>query len=312
MNDFLQVSPEVADAVASGAPVVALESTILTHGLPRPRNVEVAAEAEEIVRAAGAVPATVGVCRGVPTVGLSAAQIEELAYDDDVLKSGIRELPLGAVNGRNAGTTIASTSFLAHAAGVKVFATGGLGGVHHGAAENFDESADLVALAKNPIVLVSSGAKAVLDIHATLERLETLSVPIVGYRTARYPGFYVQDSGFGLDHRVESAQEIAAAYAAQRELGLDSALLVGNPVPEDEQLDPGGLDEVVQKAWDALEAAGVTGQGVTPFLLEFIRKETGGESLDANVALYRNNVRLAAEIAGALAGVAALTDAGAQ
>lgn len=302
MNDFLHVNPEVADAVASGAPVVALESTIFTHGLPRPRNVEVAAEAEGIVRAAGAVPATIGVHRGVPTVGLSVGQIEELAYDDDVLKSGIRELPLGAVNGKNAGTTIASTSFLAHAAGVKVFATGGLGGVHHGAAENFDESADLVALARNPIVLVSSGAKAVLDIHATLERLETLSVPIVGYRTTRYPGFYVRDSGFGIDHRVESPEEIAAAYAAQRKLGLSSALLVGNPVPEEQQLDPSGLDEIVQKAWDALEEQQISGQRVTPFLLEFIRRETGGESLDANVALYRNNVRLAAEIAGALAG----------
>lgn len=312
MNEFLHVNPEVADAVASGAPVVALESTIFTHGLPRPRNVEVAAEAEGIVRAAGAVPATIGVHRGVPTIGLSVEQIEELAYDDSVLKSGIRELPLGAVNGKNAGTTIASTSFLAHAAGVKVFATGGLGGVHHGAAENFDESADLVALARNPIVLVSSGAKAVLDIHATLERLETLSVPIVGYRTSRYPGFYVRDSGFGIDHRVESPEEIAAVYAAQRKLSLGSALLVGNPVPEEEQLDPSGLDEVVQKAWDALEEQQISGQGVTPFLLEFIRKETAGESLDANVALYRNNVRLAAEIAGALAGAGALTDAGAQ
>lgn len=301
MSSFLAVAPEVVEAVQAGRPVVALESTIFTHGLPRPRNVEVALGAEQIVRDAGAVPATIGVHRGVPTVGLSAEQIEELSHDDAALKSGIRELAIGAVNKKNAGTTIASTSFLAHRAGVKVFATGGLGGVHHGASENFDESADLVALAQNPIVLVSSGAKAVLDIHATLERFETLSVPIVGYRTNNYPGFYTAESGFKVAHRVESAQDVAEIYHAQRALDLRTALLVGNPVPADEQLDPSILDGVVQKAWDAMAEQGVEGQAVTPFLLEFIRNETGGASLDANVALYRNNVRLAAEIAGALA-----------
>lgn len=302
MDEFLQVAPEVVEAVASGLPVVALESTIFTHGLPRPRNVEVALEAERLVRDGGAVPATIGVHRGVPVVGLDRAQIEELAYDDAVLKSGIRELAIGAVNGRNAGTTIAGTSFLAGRAGVKVFATGGLGGVHHGAAENFDESADLVALATNPIVLVSSGAKAVLDIHATLERLETLSVPLVGYGTHAYPGFYVAESGFRLAHRVDSPEEVARIYRAQRALGLRSALLVGNPVPVAEQLDPQLLDGVVHKAWAALAEQGIEGQAVTPFLLDFIRRETGDASLDANVALYRNNVRLAAEIAVALAG----------
>lgn len=300
MNSAVRISPEVAEAVSAGTPVVALESTIFTHGLPRPRNIEVALEAEQIVRDAGAVPATIGVYRGVPTVGLSHEQIDELGNDDDALKSGIRELPLGAVNGRNAGTTIAATSFLARAAGIGVFATGGLGGVHHGAAENFDESADLVALAHNPIVMVSSGAKAVLDIHATLERFETLSVPIVGYRTDRYPGFYVRDSGFPLAHRVEDAAQIATIRRAQDALGLESALLVGNPVPEAEQLDPSLLDGVVQKAWDALEEQGIDGQAVTPFLLDFIRVETGGASLDANVALYRNNIHLASEIAAAL------------
>lgn len=301
MSSFIRTSPEVADAVADGRPVLALESTIFTHGLPRPRNVEVALEAEQIAREAGAVPATIGVHRGTPTVGLTQDQIAELAHDDDVLKASTRELAIGAVDGRNAGTTIASTSFLAHRAGVKVFATGGLGGVHHGAAESFDESADLYALATTPVVLVSSGAKAVLDIQATLERFESLSVPVVGYRTLAYPGFYVAESGFSIGHRVESPEEVAAVYRAQRDMDLPAALLVGNPIPVEEQLDPSVLDGVVQEAWAALEDQGVQGQAVTPFLLDFIRRATGEASLDANVALYRNNVRLGSQIALALA-----------
>ncbi len=253
MSRFLQVAPEVVEAVEASTPVVALESTIFTHGLPRPRNVEVAKEAEQRVRDAGAVPATIGVHHGVSTVGLSHEQIEELGNDDSALKSSIRELAIGAVNRRNAGTTIAATAFLARAAGIRVFATGGLGGVHHGACQNFDESADLVALATNPIVLVSAGAKAVLDIHATLERFESLSVPIVGYRTNAYPGFYVAESGFELPHRVESAEQVATIFAAQRDPGLPTALLVGDPVPVEEQLDPALLDGVIEKAWAALE-----------------------------------------------------------
>lgn len=299
-HPFLTVSSEVKEAVDAGRAVVALESTIFTHGLPRPRNIEVAVEAEEIVRELGAVPATIGVVRGRPTVGLTNTEITELANDDDVLKAGIRELPLGAVNRLNAGTTIAATSLLAHAAGITVFATGGLGGVHHGAEKNFDESADLVALAKNPVVMVSSGAKAVLDVHATLERFETLSVPVVGYQTSSYPGFYVRESGFPIAHRLESPEQIADVYRAQRALELTSALLVANPVPETEQLDPSLLQGVIEKAWKALEDQGIEGQAVTPFLLDFIRKETGGASLDANVALYRNNIRLAARTAIAI------------
>lgn len=297
---FIRISDEVREAASNNVPIVALESTIFTHGLPRPRNLEVALEGEKIVRDAGAVPATIGVYRGTPTVGLTQTQIEELSNDDSALKSGIRELAIGAVNKKNAGTTIAATAFLARSAGIRVFATGGLGGVHHGAAENFDESADLLALAQNPIVLVSSGAKAVLDIHATLERFETLSVPLVGYRTNAYPGFYVAESGFNLAHRVENPEEIATIYHSQRDLGLDTALMVGNPVPTEEQLDPELLDGVVEKAWAALEQQKIEGQGVTPFLLDFIRIETDGASLDANVALYRNNIQLAAQIAASL------------
>ena len=301
MPASLQVGAEVAEALAAGTPVVALESTIFTHGLPRPRNVEVAAEGERIIRDAGAVPATIGVHRGMPTVGLSQEQIEELAHDDAVLKAGIRELSLAAVKNRSAGTTIAGTAFLARAAGIDVFATGGLGGVHHGAAETFDESADLVALARTSIVLISSGAKAILDIAATLERFETLSVPVLGYRTNRYPGFYVVDSGFPIHARVDSPAEIAEMLTVQRGLGVPAGLLVANPVPEDEQLDPVELDEVVQQAWAEAERDGISGQASTPYLLDHIRRATDGRSLDANVALYRNNIRLAVEVAATLA-----------
>lgn len=298
--EFIKVAPEVAEAVAAAQPVVALESTIFTHGLPRPRNVEVAMEAEQILRDAGVVPATIGVCHGTPVVGLTAAEIDELSNDDAVQKSGTRELAIGAYTKANAGTTIAATSFLAAYAGVKVFATGGLGGVHHGASTNFDESADLVALAQNPVVMISAGAKAVLDIHATLERFETLSVPVVGYRTNAYPGFYNRESGFTVAHRVESPEDVAVIYHAQRAMKLRTALLVGNPVPVEDELDPKLLDGVIEKAWAALEEQGIEGQQVTPFLLEFIRQETGNASLDANVGLYRNNIRLAAEVARAI------------
>lgn len=299
-NPYLSVSSEVAEAVASGRPVVALESTIFTHGLPRPRNVEVALEGEQIVRDAGAVPATIGVHRGTPTVGLSADQINDLAHDDAVIKAGIRELSIASVTGASAGTTIAATAFLARAAGIDVFATGGLGGVHHGASENFDESADLYALATTSVVLISSGAKAILDIGATLERFESLSVPVVGYRTNSYPGFYVVDSGYTVGARVESPEQIARLLTVHRGLGAAGGVLVANPVPADQQLDPHELDGVIQRAWSDAERDGVHGQQLTPYLLDYIRRATDGRSLDANVALYRNNVALAAQVATAL------------
>jgi pseudouridine-5'-phosphate glycosidase len=296
-----RVSAPVRRALAENRPVVALESTIFTHGLPRPLNVEVARAGEEIIRAAGAVPATIGVVHGQPVVGLTTDEIQELGHDDDVAKASIRDLAHAAVTRRNAGTTIAATALLAHAAGISVFATGGLGGVHHGASESFDESADMVALARIPVVLVSSGAKAILDIRATLERFETLSVPVVGYRTDRYPGFYVVDSGYPLTARVDSPADVATMALAQRQLGLRSAILVANPIPSDEQLDPVELDMILEQAWSAADAGGIHGQAATPFLLDFIRVATQGRSLDANVALYTNNVRLAVQIAAELA-----------
>ena len=299
-NAAIRVSTEVQEALAANIPVVALESTIFTHGLPRPRNVEVALEGEATVRAGGAVPATIGVVHGQPVVGLSEDEIQELGYDDGAAKASIRDLSYAAVSKKNCGTTIAATALLARAVGIDVFSTGGLGGVHHGAAATFDESADIFALAEIPIVLVSSGAKAILDIPATLERLETLSVPVVGYRTNRYPGFYVVDSGYDLATRVEDPSEIATMARTQRALGLRSAVLVANPVPADRQLDPTGLDEVLERAWAAADEQGIHGQATTPFLLDFIRVATDGRSLDANTALYFNNIRLAAQIAAEL------------
>lgn len=297
----LAVTAEVRDAVAAGAPVVALESTIFTHGLPRPRNLEVAREAEKALRAAGIVPATIGVVDGVPTVGLSDAQIERLATDDAVVKISIRDLPVAAAKRLGGGTTVAATSLLAHRAGVRVFATGGLGGVHHGASTTFDESADLVALAATPVVVVSAGVKSILDIGATLERLETLNIPVVGYRTTRYPGFYVADSGHHVDHAVDGPGEAAAVARARDELGLSAAVLVANPVPAADQLDPAEHDRIVAEAWDAAESAGIVGHDITPFLLDHIQRATGGRSLEVNVAVYRNNVAVAGEIARALA-----------
>lgn len=296
----IRLGAHVAEALDANVPVVALESTIFTHGLPRPRNVEVAVEGEEIIRAGGAVPATIGVHRGIPVVGLTREEISELGADDDADKASIRELSVGAITKKNAGTTIAATAFLARAAGIDVFATGGLGGVHHGAEKTFDESADLVAMSTTSIVLVSSGAKAILDISATLERFESLSVPVVGYRTNRYPGFYVTDSGFSVNARVDSPEDVATMLRVQRDLGISSGILIANPVPADEQLDPAELDGVIERAWAAAERDGITGQASTPYLLDFIRRATQGRSLDANVALYKNNVRLAVEIAHAL------------
>ncbi|TDD86129.1 pseudouridine-5'-phosphate glycosidase [Saccharopolyspora karakumensis] len=294
------VSTEVRDAVATGRPVVALESTIFTHGLPRPRNLEVAREAEARLRESGVAPATIGVVDGVPTIGLSDDQIERLSHEDDAVKVSVRDLPVAAVKELSGGTTVAATALLAHKAGIEVFSTGGLGGVHEGAGTSFDESADLFTLADVPILVVSAGAKSILDISATLERLESLSIPVVGYRTNRYPGFYVADSGYEIDFSVADPREAAAMARARRELDLRAALLIANPVPEDEQLPPELHDRVVAEAWQAAREQNIVGQDTTPFLLDHIVKATGGRSLDVNIAVYRNNVSLGAEIAKAM------------
>ncbi len=299
-NFAIRIADDVREALDNGRPVVALESTILTHGLPRPRNVEVARQAIEVAEANGALAATIGVFHGVPTVGLSDDEIVELSHDDGAAKASLRDLCAAAVSGVNAGTTISATAFLAHHAGITVFSTGGLGGVHHGASQTFDESADMTTLSQIPIVLISAGAKAILDIQATLERFETLSVPVVGYGTMRYPGFYVRDSGFDLTHRVDTPEQVADLYRAQSQYGITSAILIANPIDEDKQLDPAELDRVLREAWAAAEEQHIHGQESTPFLLDYIQIHTQGRSLDANVALYLGNVELGSKVAAEL------------
>jgi pseudouridine-5'-phosphate glycosidase len=300
MQPMIAVSEEVRAAVAASSPVLALETTILTHGLPRPRNLEIGLESERMLRDAGVVPATIGVVAGVPTVGISTAEMEHLCTADAV-KASVRDLPYAAARGLDAGTTVAATAYLAHAVGIRTMATGGLGGVHRGASETFDESADLPTLAATPITLVSAGVKSILDVGATLERLETLGIPVVGYRTTRYPGFYIADSGFGIEHSVESAAEVAAMARARDGLGIGAALLVANPIAADRQLDPALHDAVLASALAAASAAGITGHDTTPFLLDYLQRETGGHSLEVNLDVYRGNVALGAAIALALA-----------
>ncbi len=293
----VEVAPEVRSALDSGQPVVALESTIISHGLPRPRNLEVALELESILREAGVVPATIGLPGGRPSVGLDPGQLKTLAAANGVVKVGIGELPLAMAASRHAATTVASTAILARLAGIRVLATGGIGGVHRRANETFDESADLPALARTPITVVCAGVKSILDVPATLERLETLGVTVVGYRTMRFPGFYVADSGNDLDWAVSDPAEVAAAMRAADSLGLNHAILIANPVPLEHQLDPAAHDAWVAEALAAAERDHIRGKDVTPFLLDHVYRASGGDALEANVWAVRNNVALAARIA---------------
>ncbi|WP_197058491.1 pseudouridine-5'-phosphate glycosidase [Modestobacter caceresii] len=294
------LSPEVADALAGGRPVVALESTLLAHGLPRPENRRAADQIEDAVRAGGAVPATIAVMDGVPHVGLTAAEVDRLCADPELAKLGVRDLPIAVAQGRSGATTVSSTALLAARAGIGVFATGGLGGVHRHAADTFDESADLVALARTSLVVVCAGVKSILDVPATLERLESLSVSVVGYRTHRFPGFYVADSGSPVDWSVASAAEAARVFAARRELA-PGAVVVANPLPVDQQLDPALHDRVIADALAAADAAGARGKDVTPFVLGHLHAASGGASLEVNVRLVLRNAELAGQIAAELA-----------
>lgn len=298
----IRIGDEVRDALAAGRAVLALESTILTHGLPSPRNLEVGLASEAQVRELGVTPATIGVVDGTPVVGLSPAEIERLCTSEMVVKASLRDLPIAGAKRLDAGTTVAATAWLAHRAGIRVMSTGGLGGVHRGASETFDESADLGTLATTPITLVSAGVKSILDIGATLERLETLNIPVVGYRTDRFPAFTVTDSGFALDYRVESPSDAAALALARDELGLPQAVLVANPVDAAKQLDPELHDRALAEGLAAASAQGITGHDTTPFLLDHVQRATGGASLEVNLEVYRGNVALGAEIARAVAG----------
>ena len=296
----MRIAEEVAAALEEGRPIVALESTLIAHGLPRGRNLEVARELETAVRAEGAVPATIAVVDGVPRVGLDDDALEALALGFGFDKAGVRDLPAVVARGGSAATTVASTSHLAALAGIRVFATGGLGGVHREARDSWDESADLTTLAVTGITVVCAGVKSILDVGATLERLETLNVVVLGYRTDRFPGFYLSDSGFPVPARVESPEEVAAVMAAQARLGLgDRAVVVANPLPEAEQVDPELHDRVLAEALAAAEDEGIRGGATTPFLLDFFHRETAGASLEANVRIILRNARLAAEIASA-------------
>jgi pseudouridine-5'-phosphate glycosidase len=293
------VSDEVAGALATGRPVVALESTIIAHGLPRPRNLEVARELEAQLRGAGVTPATVGVVDGRPLVGLGAADLERMAGDDDIAKASVRDLPAAMATGSSAATTVAATAFLAAKAGVRVFATGGLGGVHLGASDTFDESADLYTLARTPITVVCAGVKSILDVPATLERLESLGVTVVGYGTNTFPGFYISDSGLTVEWQVDDSATVAGMMAAADALGLDSALVVTNPLPPDHQLEPALHKRILDDAFDEAEAKGVHGKDFTPFVLDYFHRETDGVSLEVNVRVIRSNVALAGRIARA-------------
>ncbi len=299
MENAIKLSAEVADALKAGKPIVALESTIISHGLPRPSNLEVALECERIVRDAGAVPATIALLDGKILVGLERAELEAIANRDDISKASIRDLAIIVAQGKSAATTVAATAHIAALAGIHIFATGGLGGVHRGANESFDESADLTALANVDMTMICAGVKSILDVPATLERLETLAISLVGYKTTAFPGFYLTDSGYTLEHRVDSPEEIAAIIKARKEVStLSKALVVANPVAK--EMNKARHDEILKSGLEKAEKQGVTGKAVTPFLLEHFHTTSQGESLAINTEIIKANCLLGAQIAVAL------------
>ena len=295
--DFFHVHPDVQKAIDSGKAVVALESTIISHGLPRPENIRVANEVEDVVRSRGAIPATIAVLNGVAHIGLTSDQITEIATRDDVSKASIRDLGIVSARRGYAATTVAATSHLAHLAGIEVFATGGLGGVHRQARDSWDESADLTALGSIPMTVVCSGVKSILDVGATLERLETLSIGVVGYGSEQFPGFYLTDSGFTLDWYLSDPSDIAAVIKARRKLNVSTGLIVANPLPNDQQLDPDLHDRVLTEGLALAQSRNITGKAVTPFLLDFFHRTTHGQSLVVNANIIVRNSELAARIA---------------
>lgn len=296
---MIKYSAAVARALKDKSPVVALESTIITHGLPRPKNLEVALEVEQIVTETGATPATIAIIDGQIHIGLESDQLTQIANDENILKASIRDLAIISTQKKSAATTVAATSHIANLAGISLFATGGLGGVHREAWQSWDESADLLALANTPILIVCSGAKSILDVSATLERLETLSVPILGYKTNKFPGFYLTDSGFDLEHRADTPQDIAQIWRARSDVATNnSALIVANPVGN--QMDKALHDQILFDGLAKAKTAGIIGKAVTPFLLEYFHSNSKGESLRVNVEIIKANAALAAQIAVAL------------
>lgn len=299
MEKAIKLSAEVANALNARKPVVALESTIISHGLPRPSNLEVALECERIIRDAGAVPATIALLDGKILVGLERSELEAIANRDDISKASIRDLPIIVAQGKSAATTVAATAHIAVLAGIHIFATGGLGGVHRGANESFDESADLTALANVDMTMICAGVKSILDVPATLERLETLAISLVGYKTTAFPGFYLTNSGYTIEHRVDSPEEIAAIIKARKEVGtLSKALVVANPVVK--EMNKALHDEILKSGLEKADKQGVVGKAVTPFLLEHFHTTSKGESLAINTEIIKANCLLGAQIAVAL------------
>ncbi len=298
-NKYVDVAPEVAEALAAGKPVVALESTIISHGMPYPQNVETALAVEQIVRDNGAVPATVAILKGRLKVGVSKEEIDYLGKKGlNMIKASRRDVPVLVAKKEDGATTVATTMLIAAMGGVKVFATGGIGGVHRGAETTMDISADLEELAMTPVLVVCAGAKAILDLGLTLEYLETKGVPVIGYQTEELPAFYTRKSGFGVDYRLDTPAEIAAAWNAKLDLGLKGGMLVTNPIPEEYSMDHVYINKCIDEAIEAMNAEGIRGKESTPYLLAKVKEITGGSSLDSNIQLVFNNAKLAAQIAG--------------
>ena len=302
MNQYLDVAPEVAEALAADKPVVALESTIISHGMPYPKNVETALLVEQTIRENGAVPATIAVIGGRLKAGLSKDEIEHLGKSGRaVAKASRRDLPVLVARGEDGATTVTTTMIIAHMAGIKIFATGGIGGVHRGAEVTMDISADLEELAQTPVMVVCAGAKSILDLGLTLEYLETKGVPVIGYGTEELPAFYTRKSGFGVDYRVDSPEELAAIFKAQRDLDYKGGMLVTNPIPEEYAMDKTIIDAAIEKALSEAKEQGIHGKETTPFLLAKVVELTGGDSLESNIKLVLNNAKVAALTAACLA-----------
>jgi pseudouridine-5'-phosphate glycosidase len=300
MKEYLILSEEVQDAFEANIPVVALESTIITHGMPFPENIETAREVEYLIAGAGAMPATIAIINGKICVGLHDEQFEFLATETAIVKASRSDLPVVLVKQLHASTTVAATMICAHMAGIKVFVTGGIGGVHRHAQQTFDVSADLQELAKTNVAVVSAGAKAILDLKLTLEYLETQGVPVIGYQTDEFPAFYTRTSGVPIPYRVDSPEEMAAIISTKWALGLNGGLVIANPVPKEHSMEPTVMDAAIDAALQEAETLGIAGKNVTPFLLDKIKELTGGASLKANIALIKNNAALGAQIAVAL------------
>ena len=301
LNKYLDVSPEVAAALAEGKPVVALESTIISHGMPYPQNVKTALEVEQIIRDNGAVPATIAIIGGRLKAGLTPEEIEYFGKKGpEIAKASRRDLPVLVARGQDGACTVTTTMMIAHMAGIGVFATGGIGGVHRGAETTMDISADLEELGQTPVMVICAGAKSILDLGLTLEYLETKGVPVIGYGTDELPAFYTRTSGFGVDYRLDTPAELAAAFHAQRAMGLKGGMLVTNPIPEEYSMDPAVINKAIDQAIAECQAQGVHGKATTPFLLARVKDLTGGDSLDSNIQLVFNNARLAARTAAEL------------